>query len=148
MHDDVLLIDFSTTPHSHALYSCFFHLPCWYSFQFLSFGNTLFCILNARLGGGTDQQKVTMHKDYWWNESQLIYMSIHVCSCNWLTVKSTRSQACFINPGTNKTIYALNYSFSPGSIRDWNVLPRRMRQVETQIKGLYMYSKQALRECY
>ena len=41
MHDDVLLINFTTTPHSHALFARFFHLPCWYSFQFLSFGKHL-----------------------------------------------------------------------------------------------------------
>ena len=40
MHADVLLINFTTTPHFHALFARFFHLPCWYSFQFLSFGNT------------------------------------------------------------------------------------------------------------
>ena len=40
MYDDVLLINFTTTPHFHALFVCFFHFPCWYSFQFLSFGNT------------------------------------------------------------------------------------------------------------
>ena len=40
-HDDVLLINFTTTPHSHALFARFFHLPCWYSFQFLSFGKCL-----------------------------------------------------------------------------------------------------------
>ena len=41
MHDDVLLINFTTTPHSHALFARFFHLPCWYSFHFLSFGKHL-----------------------------------------------------------------------------------------------------------
>ena len=41
MHDDVLLINFTTTPRSHALFGRFFHLPSWYSFQFLSFGKRL-----------------------------------------------------------------------------------------------------------
>ena len=61
MHDDVLLNNF-TTPHSHALFARFFHLP-WYSFPFLSFGSHIF-ILNARLGGEIDQQKVIIHKAY------------------------------------------------------------------------------------
>ena len=41
MHDVVLLINFTTTPRSHALFGRFFHLPSWYSFQFLSFGKRL-----------------------------------------------------------------------------------------------------------
>ena len=62
MHDDVLLINFTTTPHSHALFARFFHLPCWYSFQFLSFKLEYICVLNAKLGGEIDQQNVIMHK--------------------------------------------------------------------------------------
>ena len=50
MHDDVLLINFTTTPHSHALFARFFHLPC---------------LLNVRLGGEIDQQNVIMHKACW-----------------------------------------------------------------------------------
>ena len=48
MHDDVLLISFTTTPRSHVVSARFFHTSCWYSFQFLSSGNI--CILNVKLG--------------------------------------------------------------------------------------------------
>ena len=41
MHDDVLLISFTTTPRSHAVFARFFHISCWYSFQFLSHGKHL-----------------------------------------------------------------------------------------------------------
>ena len=46
MHDNVLLISFTTTPRSHVVSARFFHISCWYSFQFLSSGSTFtFCIL-------------------------------------------------------------------------------------------------------
>ena len=63
-HDDVLLINFTTTPHSHALFARFFHLPCWYSFQISILWEHI-CILNARLGGEIDQQNVIMQKAYY-----------------------------------------------------------------------------------
>ena len=64
MHDDVLLINFTSTPHSHALFARFFHLPCMLVFFSISILREHICILNARLGGEIDQQNVIMHKAY------------------------------------------------------------------------------------
>ena len=41
MHDDVLLISFTTTPRSQVVSAHFFHISCWYSFKFLSSGKHL-----------------------------------------------------------------------------------------------------------
>ena len=41
MHDEVLLISFTTMPRSNVVSAHFFHISYWYSFQFLSSGKHL-----------------------------------------------------------------------------------------------------------
>ena len=63
-HDDVLLINFTTTPHSHALFARFFHLHSFSSFFTISILWEHICISNARLAGEINQQNVIMQKAY------------------------------------------------------------------------------------
>ena len=55
MHDDVLLISFTTTPRSDVVSARFFHISCWYSFQFLPSEKHLH--FECEAWGWIDQQK-------------------------------------------------------------------------------------------
>ena len=63
MHDDVLLISFTSTPRSIVVSARFFpHCQAGILFNSCPLGNI--CILNVRLGAETDQQNVIVHKAY------------------------------------------------------------------------------------
>ena len=70
MHDDVLLISFTTTPRSRVISVRFSHISCWYS-QFLSSGNTfVFWVWGL---GWIDQPNVIMDKVYFVSRAHVLF---------------------------------------------------------------------------
>ena len=75
MHDDVLLISFTTTSRSHVVSARFSTFYAGILFNSCPLGNI--CILNVRLGSETDQQYVIMHKAYYFTAVHLFFKTFY-----------------------------------------------------------------------
>ena len=95
IHDDALLISFSTKPRTHVVSVCFFHISCWCSFSSSPLGTLLHFECEAL--GSIDQQNVIMYKAY--------YASVTASNNLKSRLRARKYNKCMKATGSTDTLY-------------------------------------------